>query len=200
MADEYPRDEFDQIAESAGPVGVHRAPRPWWILVVTPVVVFIVAGLLAFLIAQLLWNSGDSSGSTPTPSVTASATVSPSPSVSPSASAEPTESATPEPTETAEPEPEPVVDFGASVAVLNGTGITGLAGGQQTVLEDAGFTDVSAANLSGDRPDVNTVVYADDAMADTAQAVADALGFDAVVQGTPTGDTDVEVQIVTDPR
>ena len=69
MADEYPRDEFDQIAESAGPVGVHRAPRPWWILVVTPIVVFVIAGLLAFLVAQILWDSGRDGANPSTPSI-----------------------------------------------------------------------------------------------------------------------------------
>ena len=198
MADEYPRDEFDQIAESAGPVGVHRAPRPWWILVVTPLVVFIAAGLIAFLVAQFLWDSGDGAApASPTPTAT-SVTTSPEPTVSPSPEASTPTSATPAPSETAAPEP--VVQFDANVAVLNGTGISGLAGDQKTALEDAGFTAVTAANLTGTAPEANTVVYSDDALAATAQAVADALGFDAVVKGELGTDADVEAQIVTDPR
>lgn len=199
MSEDYERDEFDEIAERGGPVGVHRAPRPWWHLVLTPLIVFVIAGLVAFLVATFLWNSGDGGSdddATASPSATASVSASPSAEASESASAEPSETSSPEPSETEEPEP--VVDYGASVAVLNGTGVTGLAGAQAAVLEDAGFTDVSAANLTGDRPDVNTVVYTDDAMADTAAEVAAQLGFDAVVQGTPETGAAVEVQIVAE--
>ncbi len=195
MTNEYQRDEFDEIAERGGPVGVHRAPRPWWYLVLIPLIVFVVAGLIAFLIATFLWNSG---GSDVSPSATASPTVSATASPTASSTASPSETASSEPTDTAEPEP--VIVYETPIAVLNGTGIAGLAASQQTLLEDAGFTTVSAANLTGAKPDSNSVVYADDSLRDTADAVAAALGITAVTQGTPESDADVEVQLVTDPR
>ncbi|WP_156156052.1 LytR C-terminal domain-containing protein [Demequina maris] len=200
MTDEYPRDEFDEIAESGGPVGVHRAPRPWWTIIVVPVVVFVAAGLLAFGLAQFLWDTGSGSEASASPSASASASAEPSasasasPSASASASAEPSESATPEPSETAEPEP--VIDYDAPTAVLNGTGVSGLAGEKATILTDAGFTDVSAANLTA-RPSANVVIYDSEERADTAQEVADLLGIDTVEFGDTETLADIEVQIVS---
>lgn len=202
MTNEYQRDEFDEIAERGGPVGVHRAPRPWWTLLLVPLLVFLAAGLVAFLYATFLWNSGSTAD--PSASPTPSATVTTEPTTEPTGSAapEPSETASaepePEPSETAEPEP--VIVFDAPVAVLNGTGISGLAADQADLLTAGGFTDVTAANLGGDEPDVNTVVYADESLADTAAEVASLLGFDAIEQGTPSSDADIEAQIVSDPR
>lgn len=196
MTDEYQRDEFDEIAERGGPVGVHRAPRRWWTLVLWPIVIFVLAGALAFLVATFLWNSGDGGDADPSPSATVSVTPTATPSATPTAA--PSETSGPEPsaTETAEP----VIEFDAPVAVLNGTGISGLAGSQAQILTDAGFSDVAPANLSGDAPDANVVVYADEALADTAADIASRLGIDGTALGTPQSDADVEVQLVSDPR
>ncbi|WP_062527289.1 LytR C-terminal domain-containing protein [Demequina rhizosphaerae] len=200
MTDEYPRDEFDEIAESGGPVGVHRSPRPWWWIIVVPVVVFVVAGLLAFGVARFLWDTGSGSESTATPSATAtaepteSASATAEPSASASATTEPSETAEPEPSETAEPEP--VISYDAPITVLNGTGVSGLAGEQAGILTDAGFTDVSAANLTGS-PSANVVIYDSEERADTAQEVADLLGIDAVEFGDTETLADIEVQIVS---
>ncbi|WP_062516163.1 LytR C-terminal domain-containing protein [Demequina gelatinilytica] len=194
-------DEFDQIAQSGGPVGVHRAPRPWWSVAIVPLVVFVVAGLLAFVVAQLFWNTGVTPSSTvsesPTAEVTTEATTEPSAEPTETASEEPSETPSEEPSETAEPEP--VIDYDASIAVLNGSGITGLAGSQATLLEEAGFATPSADNLSGEIPTANRVVYADEAMADTAAEVASTLGIDTVEQGEPTTEVDIEVQLVSSP-
>lgn len=200
MAEEYPRDEFDQIAQSGGPVGVHRAPRPWWIAVVIPVLVFLVAGLAAYLVATFLWNSG---GTKPQATPTVSETVTTEPTTEPSEpatseTAEPTASSEPEPSETAAPEP--VVDLATPVAVLNGAGVQGLAATQQAVLEEAGFTSVTATNLSGTKPEANRVVYGDAEQEATAQSVAQALGIDTVSLGSTSATGTIDVQLVTDPR
>ncbi|WP_062379622.1 LytR C-terminal domain-containing protein [Demequina pelophila] len=197
---QYERDEFDEIAAAGGPVGVHRAPRPWWTVVITPLIVFVVAGLAAFLVAQVLWSSGGSSDTDAAATSSPDATVSAD--ASTDATTEPSESAAPEASESAEPEPseepEPVIDLDASISVLNGAGINGLAGRTTDVLTGSGFTAVTPANLTGERPAANQVVYGDDAMADTAQEVADTLGIDLVTQGeTQSGDA-VEVQLVSD--
>ncbi|WP_062387687.1 LytR C-terminal domain-containing protein [Demequina iriomotensis] len=199
MTSDYQPDEFDEIAASGGPVGVHRAPRPWWTVALVPLVVFVVAGLVAFVVAQLFWNTGVTPASSASESPTVEATVSGEASTEPSADASETTSPEPseEPSETAEPEP--VIDYDASIAVLNGSGITGLAGTQVSILEGAGFATLSADNLSGEIPTANRVVYGDDAMADTAAEVASQLGIDTVEQGTPTTDVDVEVQLVSEP-
>lgn len=200
MANEYERDEFDEIAAAGGPVGVHRAPRPWWHLVVAPVAIFLAAGLVAYLFAVFVWNTGDG-GTDTASSPTAAATASADPSASPDASEAPASESpepSPEPSETEEPPPP--ADMSTPVAVLNGTFIQGLAGDQAQVLQDAGFTAVTAANLTSDEPESNRVVYAEESQITTAQQVASALGIDAVEQGTPTSDADIEVQIVEDPR
>ncbi|WP_156165132.1 LytR C-terminal domain-containing protein [Demequina silvatica] len=200
MTDEYPRDEFDEIAEGSGPVGVHRAPRPWWTILVVPVVVFVVAGLAAFGVAKFLWSTGDGSEASASPSATAtvetseSATPEPSETASEAASPEPSETASPEPSVT--PSPEPVISYDAPIAVLNGTGISGLAAEDAAVLTDAGFTDVSAANLTGS-PASNVVIYDSEERADTAQEVADLLGIDTVQFGDTETLADIEAQIVT---
>ncbi|WP_296665527.1 LytR C-terminal domain-containing protein [Demequina sp.] len=197
MTNEYERDEFDEIGERGGPVGVHRAPRPWWHLVVIPLIVFLIAGLLAFLVATFLWNSGETGQPGASASATPSASTSASPSPDASATAAPSETSSPEPSETSTPEP--VIEFGTPIAVLNGTGISGLAGAQQQILEEGGFTSVTAANLSGTKPDANLVVYNDESLRDTALEVAAQLGIDNIELGNPGSDADVEVQLVTDP-
>jgi len=189
VSEQYPPDEFDEIAQRGGPVGVHRAPRPWWARLVMPVLAFVVAGAIAYLIAVYLWGREvNAPPDDPTPTVTESVieTTTPTPTPDPSL--------TPEPTETAIP-----VDFGAKITVLNGAGISGLAARQEAKLEGAGFTDVSASNLSGSKPSANVVVYGNGDMATTAAEVASELGISTVEQDELRGSNDVEVWLVTDP-
>ncbi|MFV0286825.1 MAG: LytR C-terminal domain-containing protein [Demequina sp.] len=208
MPQEYERDEFDEIADQGGPVGVHRRPIPWWSRVLPPILAFLVAGLIAYGIAVLVWNSGRGSDdpepsvtvtSTPDPTASSEPSASAETSVSPSASASPSASPSTSVSPSAEAEPEIVLD--AQVHVRNGAGVTGLAGEQQAILEDEGFTNVEANNISSsDIPDgVNTVAYDDERLADTAQAIADALGIEAVDgSGTPGG-AEIEVLLASDP-
>lgn len=203
----YEPDEFDEIAAQTGPVGVHRAPRSWWSKVLPPLLAFLIAGGIAYLLAFLLWNSGGSDDAEPTTTVTASPAPSASPSTTPSASPSPTpsESAEPSPTPTPTPteteEPEPVIVYDAQVHVRNGSGIQGLAGGQAAELEAAGYTNLAANNIASNLiPNgVNTVTYSDESLADTAQDIADILGIDAVDgSGTPGG-AEIEVLLASDP-
>ena len=193
MSDQYPPDEFDEIAKHGGPVGVHRAPRPWWSRLVAPVIVFLIAGGVAFAIASYLWSRDVKTPDEPTPTVTESVeeTVTPSP----TSSASP--SVTPSPTPTSAPTQE--VNFDAKVTVLNGSGITGLAAESQSVLKKGGFTSVGADNLAGAKPSANVVVYVSDDLEATAQEVAKQLGISDIQQGTPEKKVDVEVHLVTDP-
>lgn len=191
MSDQYPPDEFDEIAKHGGPVGVHRAPRPWWSRLVAPVLVFLIAGAAAFLIAKYLWSQEVETPDEPTPTIseTVEATVTPSP----SGTAIPSVTPSPTPTQTQ------TVNFDAKVAVLNGAGVSGLAAKQQSKLEDAGFTKVTASNLSGSKPSANVVVYASDDLKATAEEVAKTLGIDKISRDVPTTSVDVEVQLVSDP-
>ena len=105
----------------------------------------------------------------------------------------------PAPTETAEPEP--VILYDAQIHVRNGAGVQGLAGEQQAVLEEAGYSNLDANNISSSLiPNgTNVVTYSEDRLADTAQAVADALGIDAVDgSGTPGG-AEIEILLARNP-
>ena len=189
MSDQYPPDEFDEIAKRGGPVGVHRAPRPWWTKLVAPVLVFLIAGAAAYLIASYLWNREVETPEDPTPTISETVettiTASPTPTSSPSITPSPTPSQT--------------VEFGAKVAVLNGAGIPGLAASQQAKLADAGFGSVTAGNLSGTKPSTNVVVYASDEFKATATEVAKQLGIETISLDVPQTAVDVEVHLISDP-
>ncbi|WNM27866.1 LytR C-terminal domain-containing protein [Demequina capsici] len=195
---EYEKDEFDELARQAGPVGVHRAPRAWWTRVLTPLVVFLVAGLAAYGLVVWNWNTDISS-----PEATTSVTASPTAETSSSATATPsaTASASPAASPSVTATPEPVIQYDAGVVVRNGAGIAGIAAAQQTLLEGDGFTNVSANNIKASLiPDgVNVVMYSDEALADTAARVAEVLGIASVQLGTTPGGGAIEVLLATDP-
>ncbi len=193
----YPVDEFDNADSERGPVGVHRKRKSIAVAIIAPFLVFIGAGALAYGVVLYLWAHdggtglpplGNTASPTSTESLVAGptdglSTISPSPSASPS----------PTPTATVEP-----VHLDASVAVLNGAKIGGLAGTNAAKLTAGGFTAVTAANLSTDLPAANTVRYADPVFETTARQVAALLGIAAVELGaTPQGD--ISVILVSDP-
>lgn len=190
MTDANVPDEFDEIASRGGPVGVHRAPRPWWSRIVAPVLVFLIAGAAAYLIANYLWNRDiGTPGGGATPTVTSSVQGSTTPSPSPTASQPP--STTPSPTAT--------INFDAKVTVLNGAGVAGLAAKNQKILEDAGFTTVAADNLATPKPKANVVVYQSADFKATAEEVAKDLGITDILLDVTQSGSDVEAQLVTDP-
>ncbi|WP_061962916.1 LytR C-terminal domain-containing protein [Demequina aurantiaca] len=203
MPETYEPDEFDKIAQAGGPVGVHRAPRKWYVRLLPALVVFIVAGLIAYLFATFLWNQDNNpqSGASASPSVTATESVAPSPtaSSSPEPSVTPSETTEPSPSETAEPEP--VIIYNAQIHVRNGSGISGLAGKQEQKLEAADYTEVAANNINASLiPDgTNTVTYTEDRLKDTAEDVATTLGIDAVQGGGTPGGAEIEVLLASDP-
>jgi len=201
VPDNYEPDEFDEISHAGGPVGVHRAPRKWYVRLLPPLLVFVVAGLLAYVFATFLWNQDNATDPVASPTPSVSASVSPSPTPSPTASATPSETAEPSPTPTETAEPEPVVIYDAQIHVRNGSGVAGLAGVQQQELADAGYTNLEANNISSSLiPDgQNTVTYTEDRLADTAQDIATTLGIDAVQGGDTPGDAEIEVLIASDP-
>lgn len=193
----YPVDEFDNAASERGPIGVHRKRKSIAMAIITPFLVFIGAGALAYGVVVYLWAQDGGTGLPPlgdiaAPTITETfitgptddpSTMSPSPSASPS----------PTPTATAEP-----VRFDATVAVLNGAKIGGLAGTNADKVKAGGFTAVTAGNISADLPAANTVRYADPAFETTAQQVAALLGIAAVELGT-TPEGNISVILVSDP-
>ncbi|WP_158580697.1 LytR C-terminal domain-containing protein [Cellulomonas rhizosphaerae] len=195
----YAEDEFDAPSGPDVPRGVHRAPRSawsrWWpFLVVILVVPAIAYGLVTFA-------SRDNSPSTPSSSATSKAPGSsastPSKSPSDDASKEPTKSD--EPTEPTSEEPTAEVALATPVTVFNAAGISGLAAGTVTDLKGAGFTNVTAANFVGTKPDVSTVYYASDDLKPTADLVAETIGIDTVTLSESDADDGVSAVLITAP-
>jgi hypothetical protein len=193
---DFPADEFDEAAEERGPVGVHRKRKSVLWAIAAPLLIFIAAGALAYGVVVYLWRAQGNEGvppidDAPRPTIVTTVAATPDATGSPSASASP--SVTPSPTPTVEP-----VQFDASVSVLNGAGIAGLAGTNQTKLESAGFTAATAGNISGTKPSENTVRYADAGLESTAAKVAEVLGISNIERGV-VSDGDITVLLVTDP-
>lgn len=198
----YPEDEFDAAASERAPIGVHRRRRSVAVLILTPVLIFVGAGLLAYGVVAYMWAADGGTGlpglgDTASPTITETVVDEPTEDAT-AASETPTSTASetpsPTPTETADP-----VQFGASVVVLNGAKISGLAASNADKLTAGGFTAVTAGNISSNLPAANTVRYSDEAYATTAQQVAALLGIAAVEQGvTPEGNVAVILVTKTD--
>ena len=213
----YEKDAFDNPPE--GPVGVHRGNRPM-IVRVTPFIIVLVAAVAA---GVLFWSifSGEAANmfnrrseqtqttaqtsqvaSSSSADESASGTAShssQSASASESTSAEDTPSQTPSESESAQstPEESQQVNTNAQITVINGTGVSGLANDRAGVLQNQGFTNVSAAN-----PDATTVLpaqtvvyYQNEADLATAQQVANALGITTVEQSASIG-TPIQVVLM----
>ncbi|PKV01433.1 LytR C-terminal domain-containing protein [Bifidobacterium pseudolongum] len=213
----YEKDAFDNPPE--GPVGVHRGNRPM-IVRLTPFVIVLVAAVAA---GVLFWSifSGEaanmfnrrseqtqttaqtsqvaSSSSADESASGAASHSSQSASASESTSAEDTPSQTPSESESAQstPEESQQVNTNAQITVINGTGVSGLANDRAGVLQNQGFTNVSAAN-----PDATTVLpaqtvvyYQNEADLATAQQVANALGITTVEQSASIG-TPIQVVLM----
>ncbi|MGO4959632.1 LytR C-terminal domain-containing protein [Bifidobacterium pseudolongum] len=213
----YEKDAFDNPPE--GPVGVHRGNRPM-IVRLTPFVIVLVAAVAA---GVLFWSifSGEAANmfnrrseqtqttaqtsqvaSSSSADESASGTAShssQSASARESTSAEDTPSQTPSESESAQstPEESQQVNTNAQITVINGTGVSGLANDRAGVLQNRGFTNVSAAN-----PDATTVLpaqtvvyYQNEADLATAQQVANALGITTVEQSASIG-TPIQVVLM----
>lgn len=200
---DYPEDEFDVAGRERGPRGSHRRPRTLWRTLLPFLVVIVAAPLIAWGAVSLL--SGGDDDPTPSAQPTASAPAEETTAPEDEATAEPpaeeetTEPAA-EPTEeetTAEEETtEPAdVDYTATISVLNGAGVSGLAGSAVEQLAAAGFTNGVAANYDAAAPQGTTLYYNNAELAATAQAVAQTLGIASVVESA-SATTSVDIAIV----
>lgn len=185
----YDEDEFDRLGADRVPVGVHRRPVRWWRRVLPFVVVLIVAPILAFAVVQF-WSQGTPQAG-PAESTEATVTAEESPgesaagapeSQSPSTEAEEPSSTEPtaSPTPTEEESTAPELNYDLGVWVLNGAGVTNLAGETAAELESAGWANVTAANYSSELPTSSAIYYTNSEMADEAEAIGEALGISAL--------------------
>ncbi|MBO0610949.1 LytR C-terminal domain-containing protein [Myceligenerans salitolerans] len=193
----YPPDEFDVAVPGGAPVGVHRAPRSGWSSAWPFLLVALVCAGVAWGGITLLSGGGNEGNSAAEPT----ASVSPGPSASASGAAdgegggqnegeggEGGNEPSGEPSDAAGggdalPGDPALADLTVTIGVYNDGAGSGMAGTTATNLQAAGFSgeihplDAGAANgPAAGSVTANTVLYGGD-RADTASAVADALGI-----------------------
>jgi len=187
----YPPDEFDVRGPEGTPVGVHREPRSGWSSVWPFLLVAVVFAGIAVGVVSFLSDDGpttppaaeQSAGAgTEEPEASASADAGEETPADGEESEEPTDGASDDAADAATelPGDPSAANLEASVLVYNDGAGGGQAAAGQGALTDAGFTDVAAENVSdalAGAYENSTVLYGAD-RADTASAVAEALGVD----------------------
>ena len=199
----YAMDEFDNPPK--GPAGVHRGRRSAAARYTPFVVVVVVAALCGFLAWGVLsgefnkvhwpWSPASSQTSSKTSTTTAKKKAAETKAAEKKQQEEAAkkqqeeEAAKKQQEEDAAKQQEQAaqVDRSLSVRVINGTGISGYAATKQSVLNQAGYANVAAANPSGTLPDATVVWYQNDADKATAEDVANALGISNVQQTSGLG-------------
>lgn len=200
----YAMDEFDNPPK--GPAGVHRGRRSAAARYTPFVVVVVVATLCGFLAWGVLsgefnkvhwpWSPTSSQTSSKTSTTTAKKKAAEKKAAEKKQQEEAAKKQQEEETAKKQQEEEAAkqqqeqaaqVDRSLSVRVINGTGISGYAATKQSVLNQAGYANVAAANPSGTLPDATVVWYQNDADKATAEDVANALGISNVQQTSGLG-------------
>lgn len=200
----YAMDEFDNPPK--GPAGVHRGRRSAAARYTPFVVVVVVAALCGFLAWGVLsgefnkvhwpWSPASSQTSSKASTTTAKKKAAEKKAAEKKQQEEAAkkqqeeEAAKKQQEEDAakqQQEQAAQVDRSLSVRVINGTGISGYAATKQSVLNQAGYANVAAANPSGTLPDATVVWYQNDADKATAEDVANALGISNVQQTSGLG-------------
>lgn len=200
----YAMDEFDNPPK--GPAGVHRGRRSAAARYTPFVVVVVVAALCGFLAWGVLsgefnkvhwpWSPASSQTSSKTSTTTAKKKAAEKKAAEKKQQEEAAKKQQEEEAAKKQQEEEAAkqqqeqaaqVDRSLSVRVINGTGISGYAATKQSVLNQAGYANVAAANPSGTLPDATVVWYQNDADKATAEDVANALGISNVQRTSGLG-------------
>lgn len=200
----YAMDEFDNPPK--GPAGVHRGRRSAAARYTPFVVVVVVAALCGFLAWGVLsgefnkvhwpWSPASSQTSSKASTTTAKKKAAEKKAAEKKQQEEAAKKQQEEEAAKKQQEEEAAkqqqeqaaqVDRSLSVRVINGTGISGYAATKQSMLNQAGYANVAAANPSGTLPDATVVWYQNDADKATAEDVANALGISNVQQTSGLG-------------
>ena len=210
----YAMDEFDNPPK--GPAGVHRGRRSAAARYTPFVVVVVVAALCGFLAWGVLsgefnkvhWPWSPASSQTSTTTAKKKAAEKKAAAKKAAEKKQQEEAAKKQQEEEAakkqqeeeaakqQQEQAAQVDRSLSVRVINGTGISGYAATKQSVLNQAGYANVAAANPSGTLPDATVVWYQNDADKATAEDVANALGISNVQQTSGLGASLVVILLI----
>ena len=191
----YAMDEFDNPPK--GPAGGHRGRRSAAARYTPFVVVVVVAALCGFLAWGVLsgefnkvhwpWSPASSQTSSKASTTTAKKKAAEKKAAEKKQQEEAAKKQQEEEAAKKQQEQAAQVDRSLSVRVINGTGISGYAATKQSVLNQAGYANVAAANPSGTLPDATVVWYQNDADKATAEDVANALGISNVQQTSGLG-------------
>ncbi|WP_163543732.1 LytR C-terminal domain-containing protein [Occultella kanbiaonis] len=193
---DYPHseDEFDALGADRTPQGVHRAQQSRWRAFLPFILVIILAPTLAFGAVRLL-SGGFGGGDDPTGAPTTTADA---------GEPTPTDGTTEEPPATEEPTVDPTTDEPAdldqalSVYVLNGAGISGLAGEAAEVLTQDGWTTVTPDNYSRELPTASAVFYTSADMAEEAAAVGELLAVTDLIEDSSAASNGIVVVLRDD--
>ena len=205
----YPEDELDVAGRDRSPEGVHREVRPVWRMLLPYALVVVLVPLLALGAFQLI--QGGDGGEEPT---AAPETTQPTDDANGADNGEDgdngEESPAPEETDTDVPESPEVeettpetdedelpadVITSTTISVLNGAGISGLAGEAAAQLQERGFTAVTATDYTAGSPADTTLYYRHSGLAATAEAVGSELGITNLVE-LASATQNVEIAIV----
>jgi len=201
----YPPDEFDVAVPGGAPVGVHRAPRSGWSSAWPFLLVAVVCAAVAWGGITLLSGDGGGAEASGGASPSASAPASPSASASGESSGEPSGEPSGEASEPAGEEPSSVAgnpanaDLTAGVQVLNASGVAGAAGEAATAITGAGFTGTVSPEDDtqglGEGYSETTVLYSAE-RADTAAAVAQAIGATSTIESADVTASEYAVVVI----
>ena len=197
----YEPDVFDNPPQ--GPVGVHRGERSAASRFLPFVVVVIVAALCGFIVWGVLsgeagnikwpWSrattsqvasSEQSSEETAAEQQAAAEKKAEEEAAAKQKQAEEEEAAKKKAAEEEAARQAAQVNKALEVRVVNGTSTTGYAATKKSVLDQAGYTSVTAANPTGTLPSATVVWYQDEGNKATAQDIANTLGIANVEQTT----------------
>ncbi|WEV71863.1 LytR C-terminal domain-containing protein [Bifidobacterium sp. ESL0790] len=178
--DSYQKDAFDNPPK--GPVGVHRGNTPLAKRVIPYAIVLLVAVLAGLLVYGVY--SGDLSKVFSGHQTTQQQTVTPKKKTvkKKAATKDDTKSDDQSNKNETTQQPAATVNKGTAVTVVNATRTSGYAAQKAAVLQQAGYTQVSAVNPAGDVPSSSVVWYQNDSDKATAQDVANLLGISSVQQ------------------
>ncbi|MCO6558273.1 MAG: LytR C-terminal domain-containing protein [Bifidobacterium sp.] len=178
----YQKDAFDNPPK--GPIGVHRGNTSLLSRSIPYVIVIIVAVLAGLLV----WGfySGELQKTFTGHSQSQSQTVSAPKTEKKKVVKEDTNTKSDTDASTNKqqttPQPTQQVNKQTAVEVINATNTSGYAAKKKAVLDQAGYTQVTAGNASGDLPSSTVVWYQNDTDKATAQDVANTLGIQAIEQ------------------
>lgn len=190
--EQYPRDEFDELADARRLRGSHRR-RPHWLATIAPLLAAVIlAPLAGWGIVEIMSQDGvanpfatQSAEQSATPEPTDEATTDSTESVEATEpESEPTDEPTEEPAdEQTEPTEEPIetdppipgVVYDASIELLDGGGAAQSA---ESALLTAGFTGIASGDFTGANPAQSAIFFSSPDLYTTAQNIARILNID----------------------